>query len=50
MENENTAIIQQAFRDEVLANLSCMRDIDNLNIPEFKFIQIKKSTIKTASN
>ena len=36
-----------AFKDNIIANLPCMRDIDKDFLPEYKFIQIKKSTIKT---
>ena len=36
-----------AFKDEIIANLACMRDIDKDFLPEFKFIQIKKSSIRT---
>jgi len=39
-----------AFKDNIIANLPCMRDIDKDFLPEYKFIQIKKSTIKTPKN
>ena len=38
------------IKDNFIANLACMRDIDKEFLPEFKFIQIKKSTIRTPKN